>query len=110
MKHFKSHRQALRFLSAHGQIANRFHLRRGHVTVIEYRTARARAFEMWADASGVPPLPKLRCASHSAYQRGGRRVDKLTVPHFHRRPICLPTVLSALGFMVTRSEAVIAPC
>jgi hypothetical protein len=30
-----------------------FHLRRDHVTASEYRAARAGAFEMWADISGV---------------------------------------------------------
>ena len=53
MKRFKSPRQAQRFLSAHDQIANLFHLRRDHVSASEYRAARARAFEMWADISGV---------------------------------------------------------
>ncbi len=53
MKRFKSPRQAQRFLSAHDQIGNLFHLRRGHVTASEYRAARARAFETWADISGV---------------------------------------------------------
>src|ERR687898_976485 len=53
MKRFKSPRQAQRFLSAHGQISNLFHLRRDHVTASEYRAARARAFEMLADISGV---------------------------------------------------------
>jgi putative transposase len=53
MKRFKSARQAQRFLSAHGQINKLFHLRRDHVTASEYRAARARAFEMWADISGV---------------------------------------------------------
>src|ERR671913_1758303 len=53
MKRFKSPRQAQRFLAAHDQIANLFHLRRGHVTASEYRAARARAFGMWADISGV---------------------------------------------------------
>ncbi len=53
MKRFKSARQAQRFLSAHGQIANLFHLRRDHVTAVQYRAARARAFEVWADISGV---------------------------------------------------------
>src|SRR5215218_6725318 len=53
MKRFKSPRQAQRFLSAHDQINNLFHLRRGHVPASEYRAARARAFEMWADSSGV---------------------------------------------------------
>ena len=53
MKRFKSPRQAQRFLSAHDRIANLFHLRRDHVTAHEYRAARARAFETWADVSGV---------------------------------------------------------
>ena len=53
MKRFKSARQAQRFLSAHDQIANLFHLRRDHVTASEYRAARLRAFEVWADISGV---------------------------------------------------------
>src|SRR3954447_1739155 len=50
---FKSPRQAQRFLSAHDQIANLFHLRRDHVSASEFRAARARAFEVWADLSGV---------------------------------------------------------
>ena len=53
MKRFKSPRQAQRFLAAHDQIGNLFHLRRDHVTASEYRAARARAFGMWADMSGV---------------------------------------------------------
>ena len=53
MKRFKSPRQAQRFLSAHGQIGNLFHLRRDHVTAAEHRAARMRAFETWANISGV---------------------------------------------------------
>jgi putative transposase len=53
MKRFKSARQAQRFLSAHDQISNLFHLRRDHVSASEYRAARARAFAVWADISGV---------------------------------------------------------
>jgi putative transposase len=53
MERFKSPRQAQRFLSAHDQINNLFYLRRDHVTASEYRAARARAFAMWADISGV---------------------------------------------------------
>jgi putative transposase len=53
MKRFKSAGQAQRFLSAHDQIANLFHLRRNHVTAIQSRAARTRAFETWADISGV---------------------------------------------------------
>jgi putative transposase len=53
MKRFKSARQAQRFLAAHDQIGNLFHLRRDHVTAVQYRAARARAFGAWADISGV---------------------------------------------------------
>src|SRR5918997_610522 len=53
MKRFKSPRQAQRFLSAHDQIGNLFHLRRDHVTAVRYRAARARASEAWAEVSGV---------------------------------------------------------
>src|ERR671912_3029279 len=53
MKRFKSAGQAQRFLSAHDQINNLFHLRRDHVSASEYRAARARAFGTWADISGV---------------------------------------------------------
>ncbi len=53
MKRFKSARHAQRFLSAHDQIANLFHLHRDHVSASEHRAARARAFEAWADISGV---------------------------------------------------------
>ena len=53
MKRFKSAGQAQRFLSAHGQIDNLFHLRRDHVSASEYRAARARAFEVWADISSA---------------------------------------------------------
>ncbi len=45
MKRFKSAGQAQRFLSAHDQIGNLFHLRRDHVTAVRYRAARTRAFE-----------------------------------------------------------------
>ncbi len=53
MKRFKSPGQAQRFLSAHDQINNLFHLRRDHVTAVEYRSARARAFAIWAEITGV---------------------------------------------------------
>ncbi len=55
MKRFESPRQAQRFLSAHDQINNLFHLRRDHVTAVEYRALRVRAFETWAEVSGVAP-------------------------------------------------------
>ncbi len=53
MKRFKSAGQAQRFLSAHDQINNLFHLRRDHVTVSEYRAARTQAFQTWAEVTGV---------------------------------------------------------
>jgi putative transposase len=53
MKRFKSARQAQRFLSAHDQINNLFHLRRDRISASEYRAARAHAFEIWANISGV---------------------------------------------------------
>ena len=53
MKDLKSAGQAQRFLSAHDQISNLFHLRRDHVSASQYRAARARAFETWAEVSGV---------------------------------------------------------
>src|SRR4051794_9490742 len=56
MKRFKSAGQAQRFLSAHDQINNLFHLRRDHVTASEYRAARTQAFQTWAEVTGVAAL------------------------------------------------------
>src|SRR5438045_5283778 len=53
MKRFKSAGQAQRFLSAHDQINNLFHLRRDHVTADQYRAARTQAFQTWAEVTGV---------------------------------------------------------
>src|SRR5215218_8756000 len=53
MKRFKSAGQAQRFLSAHDRINNLFPLRRDHVTATEYRAMRTRAFELWAEVTGV---------------------------------------------------------
>jgi putative transposase len=53
MKRFKSPGQAQRFLSAHDPINNLFHLRRDHVAADQYRVARAKAFEVWADITAV---------------------------------------------------------
>src|ERR671921_1392268 len=53
MKRFRSAGQAQRFLSAHDQINNLFPLCREHVTATEYRAARTRAFELWAEITGV---------------------------------------------------------
>jgi len=53
MKRFKSPGQAQRFLSAHDQINNLFHLRRDHVPAAQYRAVRTQAFRTWAEISGV---------------------------------------------------------
>ena len=53
MKRFKSAGQAQRFLSAHDPINNLLHLRRDHVTAAEHRGARARAFALWVEITGV---------------------------------------------------------
>ena len=53
MKRFKSPGQAQRFLSAHDQIANLFHLRRDHRPASQYRAARTQAFQIWSEVTGV---------------------------------------------------------
>jgi putative transposase len=53
MKRFKSAGQAQRFLSAHDQINNLFPLCRDHLTAAEYRSARARAFAIWAEITDI---------------------------------------------------------
>src|SRR3954454_9934721 len=53
MKRFKSARQAQRFLSAHDQINNLFHLRRDHLPADQYRAARTQAFAIWAEITGA---------------------------------------------------------
>src|SRR3954464_7922073 len=53
MKRFKSAGQAQRFLSAHDQISNLFHLRRDHLPADQYPPARTRAFQTWAEVTGV---------------------------------------------------------
>jgi putative transposase len=51
MRRFKSAGQVQRFLSAHDQVNNLFHLRRDHVSASEHRAARTRAFDVWAEIS-----------------------------------------------------------
>jgi putative transposase len=53
MKRFKSPGQAQRFLSAHDQINNLFHLHRDHRPAIAYRAARTQTFQTWAEVTGV---------------------------------------------------------
>src|SRR3954466_819060 len=53
MKRFKSPRQAQRFLSAHDQINNLFHLHRDHLPAVEYRAVRAQTFAIWAEITGA---------------------------------------------------------
>src|SRR5246127_423842 len=49
MKRFKSAGQAQRFLSAHDQINNLFHLHRDHITAAEHRASRTQTFQVWTD-------------------------------------------------------------
>ena len=49
MKQFKSAGQAQRFLSAHDQINNLFHLRRDHVIAAEHRASRTQKFQIWSE-------------------------------------------------------------
>ncbi len=53
MKRFKSAGQAQRFLAAHDGINNLFHLHRDHLPAAQYRAARTRAFQIWAEVTGV---------------------------------------------------------
>src|SRR5215471_2744813 len=53
MKQFKSSGQVQRFLSAHDQIDNLFHLRRAHVTAAEHRASRSQSFHLWAEICGI---------------------------------------------------------
>src|SRR3954454_6163689 len=53
MKRFKSAGQAQRFLSAHDQINNLFHLRRDHLTAAANRAARTQTFRVWAEICGM---------------------------------------------------------
>jgi hypothetical protein len=60
---------SLRFFSAHDQTSNLFQRRRDHVTAVQYRTAMARAFAVWADISrnAVKALALLRYCPWIAY-------------------------------------------
>jgi putative transposase len=53
MKRFKSSRHAQRFLSAHDGINNLFHLRRHSIPATQYRAAWTRAYQTWAEVTGV---------------------------------------------------------
>jgi putative transposase len=52
MKRFKSAGQAQRFLSAHDQVANLFR-RPANTKAADHRQARARAFQVWAEVTGI---------------------------------------------------------
>jgi putative transposase len=56
MKWFKSAGQVQRFLAAHDQINNLFHLHRDHVTADQYRVDRTQAFQTWAAVTGAAAL------------------------------------------------------
>ena len=52
MKRFKSAGQAQRFLSVHDQVANLFR-RPANTNAADHRQARAQAFQVWAEVTGV---------------------------------------------------------
>src|SRR3954466_10067175 len=62
MKRFKSPPQAQRFLSAHDQINNLFHLYRDHLPAAEYRAVRAQAFAIWAEVTAAKAAARGRRA------------------------------------------------
>jgi putative transposase len=49
IKQCKSVGQAQRFLSAHDQINNLFHLCRDHVTIAEHRASRIQRYHIWTE-------------------------------------------------------------
>lgn len=49
MGHFKSPRQAQRFLSVQDQTATLFRAKRHRLSAISYRYSRAGAFSLWTD-------------------------------------------------------------
>lgn len=52
IKRFKSLWRVHRFLSAHVQVSNLFHLRRDHLPALQCQAARSQAFQTWAKISG----------------------------------------------------------
>ncbi len=60
MKRFKSARQAQRFLSAHDQIANLFHLRRDHVTAGNIEPQGRGRSKHGPTSARSPPWPELQ--------------------------------------------------
>jgi putative transposase len=61
MKQFKSAGQAQRFLSAHDQINNLFHLRRDRVTAAEHRGAGRQTFRVWAEIGSLISTADVPC-------------------------------------------------
>ena len=82
MKRFKSAGQAQRFLAAHDQINNLFHLRRNHVPADQYRAARTQAFQAWAEVTGVAALHTIRATQPRLRVLPHPQPHKLTVPIF----------------------------
>ena len=60
MKRFKSAGQAQRFLSAHDGMSTLLHLRRYQVSAAQYRAARAQAFQVWGEVTGVAAVAQTR--------------------------------------------------
>jgi putative transposase len=53
MRRFKSHGQAQRFLTVHGQVVNLFVVGRHKMRAMSYRVFRDRAFSQWKEAVGI---------------------------------------------------------
>ena len=83
MKQFKSAGQAQRFLSAHDQINNLFHLRRDHVTAAEHRASRTQTFQVWAEICSIG-LPIKRLSPIVRRPRPANPNPKVEVPQFKR--------------------------
>ena len=63
---------------AHDRINNLFHLRRDHVTAVQYRTARTQAFQVWR--SPALPLGHRRSCDRPSWALSRPQPIKLTVP------------------------------
>lgn len=86
MKRFKSAGQAQRFLSAHDQINNLFHLRRDHIATSQYRAVRARAFEAWA---APPPRLEFRASAALSLPARSTQSQQLDGAAAHPSPALL---------------------
>ncbi len=75
----KSAGQAQSFLSAHDRTNNLFHLRQPQVPAVQHRAARTRAFQVWAEITGVTATgqPRARRPNRAPSRT---QSNKLTMP------------------------------